>query len=346
MGWATPVGSNPDAIHILTDFQGNVQVKKTQSKNFHQADYGTTLSGNDQIKVGSQSSVTIYCSDQNQWTETQPGIYLVSQGCSAGEAVIRSCPDCNNDTRRPLGTKEQRLQQLPYLISPRNTLIFNNSFTLRWNGVSGATQYTVKVGDWEGQTHETQMVYDGELNPGEFYDISVVADNGVSSQEEDSDGQYSWLIVLEEEEAKALQEEVAVIQQQDFSQEKEALILAYFYRGHELNTEAIQVLERLVKSGNQTVAVYQLLGDIYQQVGLSLRTKEVYQQGLALTTEAENSEVKAMMQRELGEVEYRLGNRDEAVELLEKAKASYSALGEEIQVEKLAKRIDFILEMD
>ncbi|NEQ83521.1 MAG: hypothetical protein F6K26_25975 [Moorea sp. SIO2I5] len=202
------------------------------------------------------------------------------------------------------------------------------------------------MGDWEGQTNETQIVYDGELQPGEIYFVNVVSDNGVSSQEEDSDGQYSWFIVLEEEEAKTLQEQVAVIKQQELNQEQEAFILAYFYRGNELNAEAIQILEGLVKSGSQTTTVYQLLGDIYQQVGLSLMAKEVYGQGLALTTEEENSQVKAMMQWGLAEVEYTLGNRDEAAELLEKAKGSYSALGDEIQVEALAKRINQVLERD
>ncbi len=199
------------------------------------------------------------------------------------------------------------------------------------------------MGDWQGQTNEPQMVYDGELKPGEFYPVRVVADNGVSSTDEDSDSQYSWFIVLEEDEAKALREQVAVIEQQELSQEQEALILAHLYRGKELNAEAIEVLEGLVKSGSQTTTVYQLLGDIYQQIGLSLMAKEFYGQGLALTAAEEDSEVKAMMQWGLGEVEYMLGNRDEAVEWLEKGKASYAALGEEIQVEELAKRINEVL---
>ena len=344
MGWVTPVGSNPSGIHILIDFKGNVQVKKAQWRQFHQANSGITLSSNDQIKLGSNASVTIYCSNQNQWTVKQPGTHRLSQGCPAGEAIIRLCPDCNNDTRRPLGTKEERLQQLPYLISPRHTLVLNDSLTLRWNAVSGATDYTVKVGDWQGQTKETQMVYDGELKPGEFYTVRVMADNGVSSQDEENYSRDSWFIVLEEDEARSLQEQVTVIKQQELSKEQEVLILAYLYRGNELNAQAIEELEDLVKSGSQRTTVYQLLGDIYQQVGLSLMAKQVYGQGLALTAAEENSEVKAMMQWGLGEAEYSLGNRDKAIEWLEKAKASYSALGDEIQVEELAKGINEVLE--
>ncbi|MGK7935248.1 MAG: tetratricopeptide repeat protein [Xenococcaceae cyanobacterium] len=343
MGWVTPVWSNPNGIHILIDFKGDVQVKKAQWTQFHQANSGITLSSQDEIKLGSKASLTIYCSNQNQWTVTQPGTHFVSQGCPTREAIIRLCPDCNNDSRRPLGTKEEKLQQLPYLISPRHTLVFNDPLTIRWNAVSEVTDYRVKVGDWQRQTNETQILYDGELKPGVFYTVNVVTDNGVSSQDEDSDGQDSWFIVLEEEKAQTLQEQVAVIKQQELSREQEALILAYLYRGNELNVEAIEVLEKLVKSGSQTTAVYQLLGDIYQQVGLNLMAKKIYEQGLALTTAEENSEVKAMMQWKLGEVEYTLGNRDEAVEWLQKAKVSYSGLGEKTQVEELAKRINLVL---
>ncbi len=74
--------------------------------------------------------------------------------------------------------------------------------------------------------------------------------------------------------------------------------------------------------------------------------KDIYQQGLALMVGEEGSEVKAMMQRKLGNLEYTLGDRDEAVEWLEKAKASYLVLGEEVQVEYLTKWINFILGRD
>ena len=332
MAWAIPVSSGSNGIHIMIEFQGNVRVKKAQWKDFHQAKYGITLSGEDKIELRGNASVRIYCSNQNQWTVKQPGTYLVSEGCPEGEPVIKSCPDCNNDKLRPFGTKEEKLKQLPYLISPRHTLVFNESLTFRWNEVPGAREYTVRVGDWERKTQETQIVYDGELEPGKFYDVRVVADNKMASTDED-DGQYSWFIVLEEEEAKTLEERVGAIERLE-NPEGEGLVLAYFYRGNELNAEAIQVLEGLIESGSQTTTVYQLLGDIYRQVGLSLMAKEVYQQGLALTVEEEMSEVKAMMQWGLGVVEYLLGNRDEAAEWLEKARVNYLALGKQLNKEE------------
>ncbi|NEQ41903.1 MAG: hypothetical protein F6K40_39275 [Okeania sp. SIO3I5] len=326
IGWATPVLSSP--IHVLIDVRGNVEVKKTQWKDFYQAESGITLSGEDKIKLRSNASVTVYCSDLNQRTVEQAGTYPVSEVCPEREAVIRLCPDCNNDKLRDPTLREEKLKELPYLISSRNTYVLNEPLTIRWNEVPGATNYTVKVEDWEGETNETQILYDGKLEPGKSYFVTIVADNGARSAQE---GEH-WFSVLEDEEAKTVREQVANIKQQELTQEQEGLILAYFYRGNQLNEdnqlnfEVIQVLEGLVKSGSQTATVYQLLGDSYRQVGLSLMAKEVYQQGLALTVEEEMSEVKAMMQLGLGKVEYVLGNGDEAAEWLEKARVNYLAL--------------------
>ncbi|NEQ38167.1 MAG: hypothetical protein F6K40_18620 [Okeania sp. SIO3I5] len=335
IGWATPVLSSP--IHLLINFLGNVQVKKTQWKDFIQAESGITLSGEDQVMLGNNASVTVYCSDRNQWKVEQPGTYLVSQGCPEGEGVIRLCPKCNNPTIRVPGLREEKLKELPYLISPRYTKVFNDSLTIRWNEVPGATNYKVKVegleGEWEGETKENQIVYDGELELGYSHNVTVSADSGVAFTDEYINYDYGSFRVLKDEEAKVLREKVADIKQQGLSQEQEGLILAYFYRGNRLNFEAIQVLKGLVKSGSETATVYQLLGDTYQRVGLNLMAKEVDQQGLALSVEKEMSEVKVMMQLGLGVVEYVLGNRDEAAELLGKARVNYLVLGKRLNKE-------------
>ena len=328
VGWATPVLSSP--LHILIDVRGNVEVKKAEWKRFDKAESGITLSGEDKVKLGSNASLMIYCSDQNKRVVEGPGTYLVSEKCLPGKATIKVSPSSNGPTRRRFGVKEERLKQLPYLISPRNTYVFNNPLTIRWNEVFGATLYKVKfeLGGWERETKKTQIVYDGELEPGDWNSIIIEADNGATSSEVDA--QNSWFQVLKDEEAKILREKVADIKGQELSREQEGLVLAYFYRGNELNFEAIQVLEGLVKSKSQIATVYQLLGDIYLQVGLILMAKDVYQQGLALTMEEENKEVKAMIQWGLGEIEYLLDNKNGAVKWLEKAKVNYFALGKQL----------------
>ena len=169
--------------------------------------------------------------------------------------------------------------------------------------------------------------------------MTVVADNGAASKDEDYT-RTIWFIVLEDEEAKTLREQVEAIEQDELSQDQKGLILAHFYSKNQLYFEAIQVLEELVKSGSQALLVHKLLGDIYQQVGLSLMAKEIYQQGLGLNVEENNSEVKGMMEWSLGVMEYFLGNKDKALKYLRKARASYLVLGEYRRVKQLAEWIN------
>ena len=169
--------------------------------------------------------------------------------------------------------------------------------------------------------------------------MTVVADNGAASKDED-DTRAIWFIVLEDEEAKTLREQVEAIEQDELSQDQKGLILAHFYSKNQLYFEAIQVLEELVKSGSQALLVHKLLGDIYQQVGLSLMAKEIYQQGLGLNVEENNSEVKGMMEWSLGVMEYFLGNKDKALKYLRKARVSYLVLGEYRRVKQLAEWIN------
>ena len=338
LGVNSPALSNTSGINLIINFSGDVKVKKDEWSQWQKADSVRTLSPNDQIEIGTNSSATIYCSDLSEWTINEPGTYWLYDGCSPGEATLK-LPNSNNDTRRPGGIKEQALQSIPYIITPRNTSILNNQPTIRWNTVPGATQYKVIVEDWEAETSETEIVYTGELEAEFFYFVSVVADNSSSSEDEAEVG----FMVLDEHKEKDTLVHIEAIKQQGLTKEVEGLVLAHLYRGNDLNAEAIEILEESIQVGSKQVSVYQLLGDIYQQVGLSLEAKEIYLKGLALMKNVENIAGQASIQAELGEVEYALGNEDEAIDWLEKAKAGYVALEDGSQSEKLEQRINFIL---
>lgn len=338
LGVNAPALSNTSGINLIVNFTGDVKVKKDGWSQWQKADFGNTLSPNDQLEVGTNSSVTIYCSDLSESTVEQPGTYWLYDGCSPGEATLK-LPNSNNETRRPGGIREQALKNIPYIISPRNTSILNNQPTIRWNAVPGATSYQVTVEDWEAEARNTEIPYTGELEAEFFYFVSVVADNGSSSEEEAEVG----FTVLDEQNEKDTLVHIKAVKQQGLTKEAEGLVLAHLYRGNDLNAKAIQLLEELVQQGSKQVSVYQLLGDIYQQVGLSLQAKATYSQGLVLAKNVENVAGQASIQAELGEVEYALGNEDEAIDWLEKAKADYLVLGDEFHIKKMEQRISSIL---
>ncbi len=329
------------AIHTIFEIKGKVIVDKEQWKNPQPASVGLTLNGTDKLEVAANSLVKIYCSNKTTWT-VQPGNYKISDGCPSVNGVIH-LTNSNNDTLRNDGKTEDYLATLPYVITPRDSYILTDTPLLRWNTVEGATNYTVNIDgvNWERETNKTEINYSGEppLKQRRRYRITIETDNGKLSKDDAVVG----FTLLDEPTKNIVLEAKKAIEEQGFSSEEKGLILAQLYRGYELYAEAIEVLEKLVKQDSQIVAVYQLLGDTYLETRLPHFAKKPYEKALKLARETENLSITANIQKGLGESYYSLGNTDEAIQWLEKAKTSYEELGDSSQVQELDKTINLIL---
>lgn len=341
VGFPAASFSKTVGINTIFEVKGKVTVKKLQWKKPLPASVGLTLSPDDNLDVAANASVKVYCSNQQTWT-VKPGKHIVSSGCPSGNPVIR-LPNSNNDTLRPTGKTEEALAKLPYLITPRETDILTNRPQLRWNAVAGATNYTIKIDgvNWEAQTNKTEIVYPGEppLKEGERYRVTIEADNGASFRSDDESVGFTR---LDEQTKKTVLDAVKVVQQQQLSPEETGLVLAHLYRGYGLYGDGVEVLEGLVKQGSQVAAVYQLLGDTYLEIGLPQLAKKPYEKALKLATNTENLSVQAGIQAGLGIVYGNLGNKDEAIQWLKRAKEGYDELGDTSQVQELDKIINYI----
>lgn len=361
VGFPAVTFSNSIGVNTIFQVKGKVTVKKPQWKKPLPASVGLTLSFDDKLEVAANASVKVYCSNLKQWT-VKPGKYIVSSGCPRGNPVIRllnsnnltlslpntirpnTIPLRENMTPRPAGQREEVLAKLPYLITPRETNIITNRPSLRWNAVPGATNYTIKIDgvNWETQTNKTEIVYPGEppLEAGRRYRVTIEADNGASSRRDDENVGFT---VLDEQTKKTVLDAVKAVQQQQLSPEEAGLVLAHLYRGYKLYGDAVEVLEGLVKQNSQVATVYQLLGDTYLKIGLPQLAKKPYEKALKLATNTQNLSVQAEIQAGLGIAYHLLGNKNEAIQWLTKAKGTYNQLGDTSQVQELAKTINDIL---
>ena len=265
------LNQNVNANEIIK-LSGDIKLKRkveTGETEFEPANFLDTLNYEDEFAVGVNSWVVIRCRNTYKPRIEQPGTYLVSNYCPQGEAtkVIN-----NNRTFRP---PIEDLTETPYIISPRNSLVFPEQITIKWNRVTEATKYIVKAGEWKTETKDTEVIYTGEpLTPG-FYFVSVEADNGKSS------GNVGF-IVIEKQQAQLIREEAEKIKQEGLDKEAEAFILARFYRSNDLKMSAIELLEDLLISGSQTQNLYLLLVNIYEEVGLELEAYQLSEQLLEL----------------------------------------------------------------
>lgn len=263
------LNQNANANRIL-ELEGDVKFKEKDNE-FQLADLYEHLSYEDKLQIGADSSVVIRCRNTDKKTIIEPGRHSVSKICPPGE-LAEVIEDENDHRLRP---PTADLSQTPYIISPRNSSIFPEEITIKWNPVSDANSYTVKIEDWEAKTTNTEIIYSGEpLAPG-FYFVSVKADNGESS------GDVGF-IVIDEQQAQFIREEASKIKQEGLETEAEEFILAEFYQDNDLHMLAIEILENLVATGNETKNIYSLLADIYNKVGLESEAYEFNKQAMEL----------------------------------------------------------------
>ena len=306
---STPSLSQNAPVHAILEVKGKVLVNNKNWKKSQTTFVGLSLNSDDTLDIAAKASVKIYCSDLSIWI-VKPGKYKVFQGCPSGKTVIR-LPNSNNDTLRPIGKTEAALAKLPYVITPRETDIISDRPQIRWNAVPGVVNYTVKIEtdgfSWTNQTNQNKIIYSGDrpLQPETRYWVTVTTDQGLSSQQETEVG----FNVSDEQTKKTVLEAVEKIQKQPLSSTERELVLAYLYRSYELYGDAINVLEDLVNQGNKEIIVYQLLGDIYLEVGLPQLAKNTYQKGLELAIKTQNIPAQTTIKKVLKQVNDLLGNK-------------------------------------
>ncbi|NEO90820.1 MAG: tetratricopeptide repeat protein [Moorea sp. SIO3G5] len=326
--------ANPTVLNYISEIKGDVRLKRSEWNDYQKANFGALLNPSDQLKLSAGASATVLCNNSRVWFVPAGKVSLVSDGCGSRQQIATR----PNRRRRPSRAPNETI---PYIISPRNTALLTNRPILRWNAVEGATSYRVLVQDagltldWETKTSNTEIDYSGPpLQPDSYYLVTVKTNTGKSSEEEQ--GAEVNFTVLDAQKAESVESEVAKLKQQlkqqQLTQEAEQLGLAYLYQRYDLKAEAIALLEGLVKQQTQTVAVYQLLGDLYQEVGLSQQGKRLYSQALELAKGTGNLEGQAEAQVGLGLVE---GKKTQAIGWLTEAQSNYQKLGDRTKVKQV-----------
>lgn len=259
---------------------------------------------------------------------------------------------------------------VPYLISPRHTLLLDGKPTLRWNQVAGAKIYTVTVMGpkgtvWETRTQAAQVVYGGpELQPGVAYSWVVKVEGGRSSEEDQgTDGTVAKALdfrVLQPAEVKAVRASVAQLTVGKPTASVRALMVASLYgdyavptgtigqygleqgtvETYSLSGEAIAVLEQQIKAGKGSPILYRSLGDLYWQTGLIRLAGETYGKAIAEVMAPQDLEEWTTAQYGLAKVMAVMGDRGRMQQSLAQARMGFVFLGNAGKAAELQRRIE------
>ncbi|MCX5964286.1 MAG: tetratricopeptide repeat protein [Cyanobacteria bacterium] len=189
---------------------------------------------------------------------------------------------------------------IPYLISPRHSLLINENPSFRWNSVSGAKHYNLSVMMnrqviWSTTTVGTEIQYQGPmLQAGLSYSVVVRSDNGTSSSEDLSPltskpSENLDFRILRKEEANGIRQENlssidAVVRQvksyrnyrvpaamKDFYG-----LTSYNYGDYGLLAEAAVILENYLRNDPKSSLIRLTLADVYSESGLTKLAEENY----------------------------------------------------------------------
>ncbi len=323
----------------IIEASGEVLLKRSQWSDYHPTKVGTELYAGDMLQPSPEARVIVQCANGRT-------IWPVPAGVISG--TTNGCPPQIIPVSRPRGDisppRDDVNPRIPYIISPRRTLLLTDKPTLRWNAVPGALSYTVSVISdedviWEEEVSETEVVYPGEppLEPGVDYLLIVDADMGASSQEEKLPDLGFGL--LDETEAAVVRDSVEQLVSLELAEEALALATVNLYIGYDLKAEAIETLEALVKQGSQTATVHRTLGKLYQEVGLIRLALTRYLRAAELAAEVEDVEGQAAVAVGLGQVYQAVPDSVAARRWLTQARDGYAALGDRQRVSELEEQL-------
>ena len=307
-------------FHLLIFANGPVRLKQPNWPDFREIKPIKRLKNNDILFLSQGSKATILCQNLSRLPVAAGGQSAVQDVCPSRERKLR-------DGRIvPPGPRSPIPKRVPYVIAPRNTNLLESQPTLKWKAVSGETQYRVTLlgpegKHWEETITGTEIVYPGDppLEPGITYRLEIVGEkSSISSQTEDS--LYGGFKLLKPTEVKAIRADLISIEQAELTPRVNALVLAHFYRGQNLNQTALSLLEKAVANGANSAEIFELQGDIYYwQVGLTGLAQESYEKALSQTS-PEDWWLKAKVLESLGDVYLDIERKDAAKKQYEEAK--------------------------
>ena len=327
---------------MIVEATGKVEVIGEGASNPRSGYQYTDLSPGDLLKPSPGSRVRVACD----------GGSVVRVPAGVTTSVNKICPQLGTThNKRRIITPRPGNSYIPYIISPRATLLLTDKPILRWNGAIGANSFRVTVRgrelNWTEefsrdrvcQGNICEVVYPGDppLQPGVGYKLVISTDTNRSSTE-DTTPRLGFNLINEgdAEEVKTIAQR---IEKQDLSDQTKALFLARRYADYNLIAEAIETLEKLPKN-KKIASVYRLLGDFYRLIGLILEAEVQYLEAVKLAKASENMAEFAAAKAGLGEVRYARGNGEEGIDLLEEAKGIYEELGDKQRVSELEERVE------
>lgn len=296
-------GELPNILVLTNANNANVAVRRRGGA-FLPATLGTELAPGDLVQV-KEGEAAIFCGAEANW-ESSPLPLAVGQDagipCGAGRSP-RPYPHLSTLLLASRGvTTSTATAPTLLILSPRSGWVIDNRPPLVWQEITGASSYTITLESDDGQerppviANSSPLPYPATWPPleglGASYQVVVTASNGV-----ESDPKTPGFSLLEE--PAPLQAKIERLRQRPLPEPALTILLAELYLRANLRSETVTLLTAL-PNADQLVAVQQLLGETYLNMGLLDQSEAAYTRLLTLAQAQGLVEAEAVAHMGLG----------------------------------------------
>lgn len=312
-------------VHIL--FAHTAHLKRVGWRDFYAVGWGTVLHRGDLLQAGAQEDVKIVC-DTLTLTHLSAGTTKsVTDLCPPQPEVVTILKSGEYSINKSRGGL---MSDLPYIITPRQSLVSTTTPHVRWNPVPNATVYTVRIigHDWHTTTTDTALLAP-PLQRGQVYQVVVEATNGdwVRSSQEENLPRTGFLLI-ESDDAQRIEGLQMRVQALELDSAEFNYTLAILYQTEQLYSEAITHLHNTIDNTQQSGRVHLLLGDLYRRISLESDAITAYNQALSLG--ADDWEAVAVANTQIAAHHNSFWRREEAFSATENALTAYQTIGDTV----------------
>jgi hypothetical protein len=352
-----PVIAQPARIQSI-EGEGKVKIQRQDRTNWDLAIVGKEIKEGDQIFPDKGMKVLVRCPNKTDPVRIKAGV-----PSGLGSICINFITQDERGSHLDPATLGGFDPTLPYLITPRHTLLITQKPLFRWNPVPGISEYTLEVNSpkgtlWQTKTKENRIRYAGPtLEPGIPYGVVIRANNGKSSLDEITpDGKKAthleFRLLRPAETQKIadptpsdLPEILALVDFYSNYTLPESLLPTYqlsrdYAETYTLTGEAIALLESTIQKGQSTPLIHRTLGDLYWQTGLIYPAETEYRKAIALAKTPESLEDATLAQEQLGQIYWTIGKKTEASQAYLQAKEGYQTLGDKSKIQELQTQLE------
>lgn len=287
----------PNLPNTLVFAEGRVEVRRLNSLKYVPVALGAELEPGDVIHIA-QGQAGIFCGAERDW-ETSPLTIAAGKTtgitCGAGRPP-RPYAD-TSAVRAAGGESEVEMDVGLVILSPRSGVVRGDRPPLAWTEAVGATSYTVTLESDDGISRVTvadssPLPYPAgwEALEGDGASYRLVVQAGDMRSDDTTPG-FSLL-----ERQADFQSKFDRLAQRPLDEPARTLLMAELYLSHNLRSEAVALLNTAPEA-NRVMAIQNLLGETYLNMGLVAQSQAAYARMLELAQAGEfvESQGKALL---------------------------------------------------